>query len=136
MPATPDPDTIDDLRAKSADMPFGSYENGPDEALATAIRPTKETSCHAVKREGGDHTAVQILRVVRAGIAVDGPTSGSRIERAGTRRSSSMPRPERRCWRPPDSFVSTSATIRRPNMNTSGCRCLAEYCGSPTQLER
>ena len=29
-----------------ADMPFGSYENGPDEALATAIRFMKETGAH------------------------------------------------------------------------------------------
>ena len=28
-----------------ADMPFGSYENGPDEALHTAIRFMKETGC-------------------------------------------------------------------------------------------
>src|SRR5688572_7827777 len=49
-----------------ADMPFGSYENGPDEALATAIRFMKETGCHAVKMEGGERTAKQIKRVVRA----------------------------------------------------------------------
>jgi 3-methyl-2-oxobutanoate hydroxymethyltransferase len=53
-----------------ADMPFGSYENGPDEALATAIRFMKETGCHAVKMEGGERTAKQIKRVVRAGIPV------------------------------------------------------------------
>ncbi len=53
-----------------ADMPFGSYENGPDEALATAIRFMKETGCHAVKLEGGVRSAKQIKRVVRAGIPV------------------------------------------------------------------
>jgi 3-methyl-2-oxobutanoate hydroxymethyltransferase len=53
-----------------ADMPFGSYENGPDEALATAIRFMKETGCHAVKMEGGERTHKQIKRVVRAGIPV------------------------------------------------------------------
>jgi len=53
-----------------ADMPFGSYENGPDEALATAIRFMKETGCHAVKCEGGERSAKQIERVVRAGIPV------------------------------------------------------------------
>jgi 3-methyl-2-oxobutanoate hydroxymethyltransferase len=53
-----------------ADMPFGSYENGPDEALATAIRFMKETGCHAVKLEGGERSAKQIKRVVRAGIPV------------------------------------------------------------------
>src|SRR3954453_23880505 len=53
-----------------ADMPFGSYENGPDEALATAIRFMKETGCHAVKCEGGQRSAKQIERIVRAGIPV------------------------------------------------------------------
>ena len=56
----------------SADMPFGSYENGPDEALATAIRFMKETGSHAVKLEGGVRSAKQIKRVVRAGIPVMG----------------------------------------------------------------
>ena len=36
-----------------ADMPFGSYETGPDEALHTAFRFMKETGAHAVKLEGG-----------------------------------------------------------------------------------
>ena len=53
-----------------ADMPFGSYENGPDEALATATRFMKETGCHAVKLEGGERSVKQIRRVVRAGIPV------------------------------------------------------------------
>jgi 3-methyl-2-oxobutanoate hydroxymethyltransferase len=53
-----------------ADMPFGSYENGPDEALATAIRFMKETGCHAVKLEGGERSSKQIKRVVRAGVPV------------------------------------------------------------------
>lgn len=55
-----------------ADMPFGSYENGPDEALGTAIRFMKETGCHAVKLEGGVRSSKQIKRVVRAGIPVMG----------------------------------------------------------------
>ena len=55
-----------------ADMPFGSYENGPDEALRTAIRFMKETGSHAVKLEGGVRSAKQIKRVVRAGIPVMG----------------------------------------------------------------
>lgn len=53
-----------------ADMPFGSYENGPDEALATATRFMKETGAHAVKLEGGVRSAKQIRRIVRAGIPV------------------------------------------------------------------
>ncbi len=53
-----------------ADMPFGSYENGPEEALHTAIRFMKETGAHAVKLEGGRRSAKQIRRIVRAGIPV------------------------------------------------------------------
>lgn len=55
-----------------ADMPFGSYENGPDQALTTAIRFMKETRCHAVKCEGGVRSSKQIKRIVRAGIPVMG----------------------------------------------------------------
>ena len=40
-----------------ADMPFGSYENGPEDALHTAVRFMKETGAHAVKLEGGERSA-------------------------------------------------------------------------------
>ncbi|HEU5223174.1 MAG TPA: 3-methyl-2-oxobutanoate hydroxymethyltransferase [Candidatus Lumbricidophila sp.] len=53
-----------------ADMPFGSYESGPDEALHTAFRFMKETGAHAVKLEGGERSAPQIRRIVQAGIPV------------------------------------------------------------------
>ncbi|MFF2369255.1 3-methyl-2-oxobutanoate hydroxymethyltransferase [Agromyces sp. NPDC058110] len=53
-----------------ADMPFGSYEVGAEEALHTAIRFMKETGAHAVKLEGGVRSAEQIRRVVQAGIPV------------------------------------------------------------------
>ena len=55
-----------------ADMPFGSYETGPDEALHTAFRFMKETGAHAVKLEGGQRSAEQIRRIVAAGIPVMG----------------------------------------------------------------
>ncbi|WAB81120.1 3-methyl-2-oxobutanoate hydroxymethyltransferase [Microcella daejeonensis] len=55
-----------------ADMPFGSYETGPDEALHTAFRFMKETGAHAVKLEGGQRSAEQIRRIVSAGIPVMG----------------------------------------------------------------
>jgi 3-methyl-2-oxobutanoate hydroxymethyltransferase len=55
-----------------ADMPFGSYETGPDEALHTAFRFMKETGSHAVKLEGGVRSAEQIRRIVSAGIPVMG----------------------------------------------------------------
>ncbi len=53
-----------------ADMPFGSYEVGPIEALHTAIRFMKETGAHAVKLEGGHRSAPQIEAIVTAGIPV------------------------------------------------------------------
>ncbi len=53
-----------------ADLPFGSYESGPDEALHTAIRFMKETGAHAVKLEGGERSAAMIKAIVQAGIPV------------------------------------------------------------------
>lgn len=53
-----------------ADLPFGSYEAGPDEALRTAVRFMKETGTHAVKLEGGARSAEQIRRIVASGIPV------------------------------------------------------------------
>jgi 3-methyl-2-oxobutanoate hydroxymethyltransferase len=53
-----------------ADMPFGSYETGAEEALHTAFRFMKETGAHAVKLEGGVRSASQIRRIVDAGIPV------------------------------------------------------------------
>jgi 3-methyl-2-oxobutanoate hydroxymethyltransferase len=53
-----------------ADMPFGSYEEGPEQALGTAMRFMKETHAHAVKLEGGVRSAEQISRIVEAGIPV------------------------------------------------------------------
>ncbi|QHC70386.1 3-methyl-2-oxobutanoate hydroxymethyltransferase [Rathayibacter sp. VKM Ac-2801] len=53
-----------------ADMPFGSYESGPDDALHTAFRFMKETHAHAVKLEGGVRSSEQIRRIVEAGIPV------------------------------------------------------------------
>lgn len=53
-----------------ADMPFGSYESSPEDALHTAFRFMKETHAHAVKLEGGVRSAEQIRRIVSAGIPV------------------------------------------------------------------
>jgi 3-methyl-2-oxobutanoate hydroxymethyltransferase len=39
------------------DLPFGSYEDGPSQALETSIRFMKEGGCHAVKFEGGVRVA-------------------------------------------------------------------------------
>ncbi|MGV0791094.1 3-methyl-2-oxobutanoate hydroxymethyltransferase [Mycolicibacterium sp. XJ1819] len=53
-----------------ADMPFGSYEAGPQQALASATRFLKETGAHAVKLEGGERVAEQIATLSAAGIPV------------------------------------------------------------------
>ena len=55
-----------------ADFPFGSYESGPDAALATGIRFFKEAKVHAVKLEGGAKVVPQIKRLIEAGIPVMG----------------------------------------------------------------
>jgi 3-methyl-2-oxobutanoate hydroxymethyltransferase len=52
------------------DMPFGSYEEGPTQALRTAVRFMKEGGCHAVKLEGGRACAPQIAAITTAGIPV------------------------------------------------------------------
>jgi 3-methyl-2-oxobutanoate hydroxymethyltransferase len=53
-----------------ADMPFGSYEAGPQQALASATRFMKEAGAHAVKLEGGERVADQIATLSAAGIPV------------------------------------------------------------------
>jgi 3-methyl-2-oxobutanoate hydroxymethyltransferase len=53
-----------------ADLPFGSYEGGPAQALATATRFFKEAGAHAVKLEGGERVAEQIATLSAAGIPV------------------------------------------------------------------
>ncbi|HEY2950918.1 MAG TPA: 3-methyl-2-oxobutanoate hydroxymethyltransferase [Micromonosporaceae bacterium] len=50
------------------DLPFGSYEEGPAQALRTAVRFMKEGGCHAVKLEGGRRCVPQIEAITRAGI--------------------------------------------------------------------
>ncbi len=53
-----------------ADMPFGSYEEGPAQALRTAVRFMKESFALAVKLEGGRSCAPQIEALTKAGIPV------------------------------------------------------------------
>ncbi|MEO0061414.1 MAG: hypothetical protein RL343_1032 [Actinomycetota bacterium] len=54
------------------DMPFGSYETGPADALANAIKLMKTSGVAAVKLEGGQRSAAQISTIVEAGIPVMG----------------------------------------------------------------
>ncbi len=55
-----------------ADLPFGSYEEGPTQALRTAVRFMKEARVHGVKLEGGVRVADQIHAITQAGIPVMG----------------------------------------------------------------
>ncbi len=52
------------------DMPFGSYEEGPEAAFRSAVRIMKETDCGAVKLEGGSRLAQTIRFLVDRGIPV------------------------------------------------------------------
>ena len=54
------------------DLPFGSYQSNPKEALNSAIRIMKETGAHAIKLEGGEEVVECINRIVAAGIPVMG----------------------------------------------------------------
>lgn len=53
-----------------ADLPFGSYESSPEQALITATRFMKESGVQAVKLEGGERVTPQIRALVAAGIPV------------------------------------------------------------------
>jgi len=53
-----------------ADLPFGSYQLSPEQALGTAIRFMKEGGAHAVKLEGGVRVAEQVAAIVQAGVPV------------------------------------------------------------------
>ncbi|HJE59434.1 MAG TPA: 3-methyl-2-oxobutanoate hydroxymethyltransferase [Nocardiopsis listeri] len=53
-----------------ADLPFGSYQGSPQQALETASRFMKEGNAQAVKLEGGHSVAPQVEMLVSAGIPV------------------------------------------------------------------
>ena len=53
-----------------ADLPFGSYESGPQQAFATAVRMMKEGGAQAVKLEGGVRVAPQTRMLTGNGIPV------------------------------------------------------------------
>jgi len=54
------------------DLPFGSYQSDPKEALRSAIRIMKESGGHAVKLEGGKEIKESLKRILNAGIPVMG----------------------------------------------------------------
>jgi 3-methyl-2-oxobutanoate hydroxymethyltransferase len=55
-----------------ADMPFGSYQASPQDAVRSAIRLMKEGGAHAVKLEGGETVRAATAAIVAAQIPVMG----------------------------------------------------------------
>ena len=55
-----------------ADMPFGSYQCGEDEAVANCLRVVKETGANGIKLEGGKELSDIVRRVVDAGVNIMG----------------------------------------------------------------
>src|SRR5260370_10502619 len=53
-----------------ADLPFGSYQAGPEVALANGVRHLKEGGAQAVKLEGGSRALPQVRALVAAGVPV------------------------------------------------------------------
>jgi 3-methyl-2-oxobutanoate hydroxymethyltransferase len=53
-----------------ADLPFGSYQESPQQALATAVRFMKEGDAHADQLEGGRSVAAQVQAITAAGVPV------------------------------------------------------------------
>ncbi len=54
------------------DLPFGTYEQSPEQAFATAARVMAETGAAAVKMEGGEVLAPTVAFLARRGIPVVG----------------------------------------------------------------
>jgi len=53
-----------------ADLPFGSYQEGAQQALATSVRMMRDGGAQAVKLEGGQRVVPQVDALVTAGIPV------------------------------------------------------------------
>jgi 3-methyl-2-oxobutanoate hydroxymethyltransferase len=54
------------------DLPFGSYNESPEQAVRSATRLIKEGRCEAVKLEGGSEMGPAVEAIVRGGIPVVG----------------------------------------------------------------
>lgn len=52
------------------DMPFGSYQSGPEKGVESAVRILKETGAEAVKIEGGAEIYETVGKILAAGIPV------------------------------------------------------------------
>ncbi|MGC5047757.1 3-methyl-2-oxobutanoate hydroxymethyltransferase [Micrococcus porci] len=55
-----------------ADLPFGSYEASPEQAVRAGVRLMKEAGVHGVKVEGDERFAPHIAAMVAAGVPVMG----------------------------------------------------------------
>ena len=60
------------IRTQIGDLPMGSYEIAPEQALESAIKVIKEGRVQGVKLEGGIEMAPTIERITKAGIPVLG----------------------------------------------------------------
>lgn len=54
------------------DLPFGTYQGNPDQALNSAVRVMKETGAQGIKLEGGSEVKDAVELMVSAGIPVVG----------------------------------------------------------------
>jgi 3-methyl-2-oxobutanoate hydroxymethyltransferase len=54
------------------DLPFGSYQSSPEEALHSGIRMMKEGGVQSVKLEGGARSVESVARLTEAGVPVMG----------------------------------------------------------------
>ncbi|MDR2498645.1 MAG: 3-methyl-2-oxobutanoate hydroxymethyltransferase [Tannerellaceae bacterium] len=54
------------------DLPFGTYQGSPKEAVSSAIRVMKETHADCIKMEGGAEIRKAVERIIAAGIPVMG----------------------------------------------------------------
>jgi 3-methyl-2-oxobutanoate hydroxymethyltransferase len=55
-----------------ADLPFGSYQSSPAQALETSVRFMQEGKAHAVKIEGGRHMVDHVALLTQSGVPVMG----------------------------------------------------------------
>jgi 3-methyl-2-oxobutanoate hydroxymethyltransferase len=56
----------------TVDLPFGSYQESPEQAFRAAARVMAETGCGSIKLEGGEEMAETVAFLVRRGIPVMG----------------------------------------------------------------